>query len=88
MKVVIRQEHKWVNRALKSNTYQQPFPQATPCAYCKVEARPLMVVDDDEGLIQGQGLFITSGIWPHDCMAIALYFCPKCGEITAIWNQA
>jgi hypothetical protein len=25
--------------------------------------------------------------WVHDCVAVAVYFCTKCGETTAIMNQ-
>lgn len=28
------------------------------------------------------------GIWPHDCVTVAVYFCRKCGEMTAKWDQA
>ena len=50
---------------------------------------PLMVINDDEGLISGQREFVVEEgeIWPHDCLAITLYRCPICGEITALWNQ-
>ena len=87
MKIAFRQEHGFIYRALQLDTYQMPFPETTPCVHCKKEgARPLMVIDDDEGLIPGQRP-PEDGIWPHDCSAIALYLCPDCGEITAKWNQ-
>jgi hypothetical protein len=26
--------------------------------------------------------------WPHDVISVAVYFCKKCGEATAIFNRA
>jgi len=28
------------------------------------------------------------GFWLHDCCAVAVYFCKKCLETTALYNQA
>ena len=90
MKIVTRQEHGFVNKARIEETWQAPFPGTVPCGSCKeFLAMPLMVINDDEGLISGQREFVVEEgeIWPHDCLAITLYLCPKCGEITALWNQ-
>ena len=92
MKVITRQEHGFVAKALNDSTYQAPFPETTHCYKCEADARPMMVIDDNEGLVsQERGYLLPdceSGIWPHDCLAVVLYMCPKCGEITALWNQA
>ena len=26
--------------------------------------------------------------WPHDAIAVAVYFCKNCFEATTLWNQA
>lgn len=26
--------------------------------------------------------------WPHDCIAVAIYFCEKCAKAVVRWNQA
>ena len=88
MKIVTRQEHHFVDRALREYTYQAAFPSVVECGHCKNRALPVLVLEDDEGLISRQLEFLAEGgIWPHDCLAIALYLCRTCGEITALWNQ-
>jgi len=88
MKTSFRQEYNFLERALEKNTYQTPFPKTVKCKYCSKKAIPMLLIDDDEGLISSQGEFVGPGVWAHDRMAIALYFCQNCGEITALWNQA
>lgn len=88
MKVVVRQEHHFVDKALHECTYQAGFPSVVECVKCKGRALPLLVLEDDEGLISEQREFLAEGgIWPHDCLGIALYLCRTCSEITALWNQ-
>lgn len=26
--------------------------------------------------------------WPHDCVAVAIYFCEECAQAVTVWNQA
>ena len=90
MKIILRQEHGFIQKALQSETYQAPFLENFWCKYCEcLVAKPMLVINDDEGLISLQTEFVRKAgeIWPHDCLAIVLYMCPECGEITALWNQ-
>ena len=71
----------------KEITYQQAFLLKSSCSKCERDTHLMMLIDDDESLIAGQNPPTKKGIWPHDAMAIALYFCCSCGVITARWNQ-
>ena len=88
MQVVIKQAYNWMDRARENMTYQEAFPESARCIRCKKGAKLMMVIDDDEGMIAHCKPRDHEGIWPHDCMAMALYICRKCGEITIKWNQA
>ena len=90
MKIVCRQEYAFVKKALREETWQAPFPEKTNCKNCSSDSLPLLVIGDDEGFISTQKEFVEDlgdGIFPHDCLSIVLYLCPKCGEMTALWNQ-
>jgi len=91
VRIAFRQEHGFIRRALSDETWQAPFPQTVECGMCHEDtALPILVINDEEGFISQERVFVPGleeGIWPHDCLAIALYLCPKCGEITALWNQ-
>jgi hypothetical protein len=48
-----------------------------------------MEKDDKKGpricrMHQNEG---KGGYWPHDCVAVAVYFCRECFETTALFNQ-
>ena len=76
-------------------TWQRNFPEEVSCVHCKGVSRIGFVAfeDTEEGVSEpricslhdneGQG-----GFWPHDCCAIAVYFCKECILPTAIFNQA
>jgi hypothetical protein len=92
MRIAFRQEHGFIRNALQSETWQSAFPEVTTCKYCGCgDANPMLVINDNEGFISLEGKHVPElepeGFWPHDCLAIALYLCPSCGEITALWNQ-
>ncbi len=88
MRILTKRTYNFMDRARKETTYQTEFPATVPCNHCKTKEAPLMaLMDDDEGLICHNRPENVK-IWPHDCMAVALYMCPECGEITTLWNQA
>lgn len=75
-------------------TWQWRHSETTKCKYCGKVARIGFVVMEDERDEDGDcvaDLFpVTTdpgNYWPHDFISVAIYFCPVCGEITAIWNQ-
>ena len=67
-------------------TYQLPFALAKDCPKCKSNAKLIMLIQDDERLVASQRPTAVK-VWPHDCMAVALYLCTECGEMIADWNQ-
>lgn len=84
-----------------SESWQAPFPETTDCVHCKKEARVGFVVKEsrsDEPRKAGEGpeAFVShmhpndpdgEGYWLHDACAVAVYFCKKCLNPTAIYNQ-
>ena len=69
-------------------TYQAEFPLNIMCHKCRDKAAILMMIIDDDGEVCEQPRPVRARVWPHDCVAIALYLCTSCGKITAEWNQA
>lgn len=76
-------------------TWQQDFEKEVPCAYCKNNARIAFVVKEEFDPNNRQELVCDlydnmkdGKLWPHDCIAVAVYFCEKCLETTARYNQA
>ena len=79
-------------------SYQGEFPETTECVHCKGEARIGFVVF--EKLTEESSTPIChvcnihdndpdgEGYWLHDFCAVAVYFCKKCLEPTALYNQA
>ncbi len=77
-------------------SWQQDFPLTTECCRCGGTARIGFVAhegltpgDDDAFPLyrmrenKGRGC-----LWPHDRVAVAVYFCKDCLETTALYNQA
>ena len=83
-----------------NKTWQTEFPEITKCCRCGAEARIGFVayegIDDDDSPIYPRNhvqyvvdLHKNEGPgWPHDCIAVAIYFCRECLEPTALYNQA
>ncbi len=85
-----------------SKTWQKEFPETTKCCHCKGEARIGFVAHeaidkDDKAVVpRDYAQFVADlhynegmgGFWLHDACAVAVYFCKKCCEATALWNQA
>jgi len=84
-----------------NKTWQAKFPETTKCCRCKGESRIGFVAhegmdDDDRPEYPRDHIqFVTDlhenkgegGYWPHDCVAVAVYFCRECLNPTALYNQ-
>lgn len=77
-----------------SRTWQKKFPEKTKCVHCKGEARIGFVAHEglEEEILLKKcvcGIHKNSkgNLWPHDCITCAVYFCKKCLEPTALYNQ-
>ena len=76
-------------------SFQDKFPKTTKCCRCGGKARLGFVAHETEGT-KGQRyvchIYRTTGkkggLWLHDAMTCAVYFCKKCLEPTALYNQA
>ena len=74
-------------------TWQDDFPLDTPCCRCDGTARIGFVAHeiDQEGphvCEMYDNEYSEGRAWLHDCCAVAVYFCKKCLETTALYNQA
>jgi hypothetical protein len=83
------------------NSHQDDFPPETECVHCKGKARIGFVCLEkphaaEEGE-EGEDNYVChlhpndpggTGFWLHDCCAVAVYFCKKCLQPTALANQA
>jgi hypothetical protein len=83
-------------------SWQASFPATTVCCKCEGVARIAFVAhegmaeDDMPVTPRTQIQYVTDmqenigdgGYWPHDCIAVAVYFCKECLEPTALYNQA
>ena len=76
-------------------SWQSKFPKTTKCK-CGGEAR-LGFVAHEFDTKQNSGKFVCDlyeneydqkRAWLHDAIAVAVYFCKKCLEPTALYNQA
>ena len=75
-------------------TWQGDFGATDKCV-CGGEMRIAFVAhegfeDDDKGpfvcqMHKNEG--VNKGFWPHDCIAVAVYFCRRCFATKALWNQ-
>lgn len=75
-------------------TWQQDFPPETKCFQCDGMARIGFVAHEagDEEK-QVRDLHNNNGAsggnyWLHDACSVAVYFCKKCLQPTALYNQA
>ena len=82
---------KGINR-----TWQTAFPKVTRCVHCGAQARIGFVYCED-GSNSANKEFVCQlhettgkegGLWLHDAVATAVYFCEDCLEPTALYNQA
>ena len=93
MKVTIANDLK----KIVNLTYQERFPTETKCNRCDGEARLAFIAH--EGFEKEASDTIPlcklyendtdgKGYWLHDFCCVAVYFCKKCLEPTALYNQA
>jgi hypothetical protein len=72
-------------------TQQDPFPSETNCK-CGGMARIAFVAEEDEEINESISRLHKNegkgGYWPHDLIAVAVYFCPECFKAVTLWNQA
>lgn len=83
-----------LGRAGLKDSWQAPFPKTTKCVHCGGGARIGFVTKEN----QGEDSYVSDlrkndpcgdgGLWPHDAVAVAVYFCKRCLEPTALYNQA
>lgn len=71
-------------------SHQQDFPKTATCI-CGGEGRIAFVAKELSGeekyvcdLLKNE---VPGGLWPHDAIAVAVYFCKKCLKPIAIFNQ-
>jgi hypothetical protein len=75
-------------------SWQAEFPKVTECCKCKSPARLALTIKENpkekEYISNLYPNLISKGgdAWLHDACAIAIYFCTKCLEPTALYNQA
>lgn len=77
-------------------SFQDEFPRTTECR-CGGEARLGFVAHEFDtkpkseeyvcNLYENEG-GMGGAFWLHDAVAVAVYFCKKCLEPTALYNQA
>lgn len=74
----------------KHLTWQDEFPETAKCS-CGGTARMAFTAreEDEEfyicNLYENDG---KGGYWPHDAIAVAVYFCRECFKPITFWNQA
>ena len=79
-----------------TKTWQAEFPETIECCRCGGEARVGFVAHEGMSEDDKEGPFVCKlhpnkpreESWLHDCCAVAVYFCKKCLETTALYNQA
>jgi len=77
-------------------SWQEEFEPAVDCVHCGGEARIAFVYKEASPTKKGEKLVVDlhhndpkgDGFWPHDAVAVAVYFCKDCLEPTAKFNQA
>ena len=88
MNVTLANDPKAVDQS-----WQAPFKDKTKCCKCGSTARLAFVCKEDEENEYIADMYknkkATGGkAWPHDAVAVAVYFCEKCLETTSEFNQA
>ena len=77
-------------------SFQDLFTENVECVHCKATARIGFVAHElDENVIKEGGHYVSQlhdnedgNMWLHDACAVAVYFCTKCLDTTAVYNQA
>lgn len=75
-----------------SLSWQQKFPKETKCVHCGKTARIGFVTKetkkDGTNTVSALHKNKEDEMWPHDAIAVAVYFCKECLETTSLYNQA
>jgi len=75
-------------------SHQDKFPETCACCKCGKKARVALVAFEgtyeDRYVCESRCPEEPPVFWPHDAIAVAVYFCVdhKCGTATTLWNQA
>lgn len=78
-------------------SYQKRFTPETNCVHCSGKARIGFVAHEFDERSAGESDYVCglhknkpqkNSYWLHDACAVAVYFCKKCLDTTAIYNQA
>lgn len=75
------------------HSWQKEFPKSTECCRCGANARIGFVMKEDnkdkEYICDLHPNEMADGgkAWLHDACAVAVYFCEKCLDTTALYNQ-
>ena len=75
----------------RNNSFQGAFPTDTKCGKCGMNARLGFVAFEPAGNSPNVCTLHPNEagkMWLHDSCAVAVYFCEKCLEPTALYNQA
>jgi hypothetical protein len=74
-------------------SWQDKFAENVACVHCNESAR-IGFVAHEFGVEEGSPYVCNlhnnekDNMWVHDACAVAVYFCTKCLNTTAIYNQA
>lgn len=74
-------------------SWQEDFKPTVTCDCCGGTARLAFVAyelgNDDQNVCDlYDNDCADDKFWPHDCIAVAVYFCGKCCKPCVDWNQA
>ncbi len=87
MKLSIITESVTYGKKGLAKSYQANFPPETKCCRCGGKSTfAFTVMENSEPYTCDQEH--PEGLWPHDAVAVAIYFCSECLETTALYNQA
>lgn len=88
-----------LGKAGLTKTWQNDFPEQVNCVHCLGKAHIAFVAHedidkDDKDDKEGKNVYHLrkttgrkGGLWLHDSCAVAVYFCTKCLQPTARYNQ-
>ncbi len=68
-------------------SFQDNFPEEATCGDCQSMARLALVLQENGNPICNLYKNGEDGFWPHDYIAVAIYFCRNCRKAITLWNQ-
>lgn len=90
----------WMRKAMSvtlgeaglGKSFQVDFPRTTLCVYCGGDTRIGFVAHELDGPPFLSDMHPNDpegeGFWLHDAGSVAIYFCKRCLNPTALYNQA